>query len=229
MGLLTLARRVVPERLLTDIPTGDSLGLDNAISLGRIDWDETSAIADVGQKTTMIYALSDDPSDIERTVDRVERALQIAVDNASLAVRFERLERGGPHTPDLTMVIETPEVHASSRFDVNTMFDVDTSGHAREGILFARGPVFRKNKVNIEANIIDIAPTVLHALGYKLPSSMSGRVLDIFQSGANPAEHDPETYDFVQRNKTPEVSNVSDSDEQEDEVKGRLRELGYLE
>ncbi|MFC7324166.1 alkaline phosphatase family protein [Halorubrum rutilum] len=230
IGFLTLARRVVPERLLTNIPTGDSLGLDNAISLERIDWDQTSAIADVGQKTTMIYVLSNDPSDIRQIVDRVEKTLQTAVDNSGLTVRFERLERGGPHTPDLTMVIETPEVHASSRFDVSKpLFDVDTSGHAREGILFARGPVFQKTGVKVEANIVDIAPTVLHALGYRLPESMSGSVLDLFQSGTDPAERDPETYNFVQRGETPNASSVTDNGEQEDEVKDRLRELGYLE
>jgi predicted AlkP superfamily phosphohydrolase/phosphomutase len=227
-GLLTLARKLIPESALTDVPTGDDLGLDNALSMGRIDWDETEAVADVGQKTTTVYALADDPAEIDRICDRAETVLQEAADAEGLEVRFERLERGGPHTPDLAMVIETPEVHASSRFDVDTStFEVDTSGHAREGIFFARGPSFRDGEIE-GAHITDIAPTVIHTLGYDLPASMSGEVLDVFTEGSDPAERDPETYDFADAIAVT-GGGVSGDDEKEGEVKDRLRELGYLE
>ncbi|WP_132058338.1 alkaline phosphatase family protein [Halorussus amylolyticus] len=228
VGLLTLARKVVPESALTGVPTGDHLGLDNALSTGRIDWDETAALADVGQKTALVYALADDPAEIERICERAETALRDGAEGEGLAVRFERLDRGGPHTPDLAMVIETPEVHTSSRFDAeDLLFDVDTSGHAREGIFLARGPSFREGRIE-GAHITDIAPTVLHALGYRLPASMTGDVLDVFAEGTGPAGRDPERYDFVGGDATA-TGGVSGDDEKEDEVKGRLRELGYLE
>lgn len=228
VGLLTLARKLIPESALTDVPTGDNLGLDNALSMGRIDWNQTRAIADIGQKTTMVYALADDPRKIERICDDAESALSSAADSVNLDVRFERLDRGGPHTPDLAMIIETPEVHASSRFDVDApRFKVDTSGHAREGIFLARGPSFRDGTIE-GAHITDIAPTVLHALGYRLPESMTGEVLDVFAEGAEPTERDPEFYGFVGADAVT-AGGVSGDDEKEDEVKDRLRELGYLE
>jgi predicted AlkP superfamily phosphohydrolase/phosphomutase len=227
-GLLTLARRLVPESVLTDIPTGDALGLDNALSMGRIDWTRTTAIADVGQKTTMVYALTNDPDEIERVSDRAESALRDAAETNGLDVRFERFGRGGPHTPDLVMIIETPEVHASSRFDVNdVVFEVDTSGHAREGILLARGPSFREGTIE-DASLVDVAPTVLHALWYRLPASMDGDVLDVFADGSEPAERAPETYDFLAGDAVL-GDGVSGDDDKESEVKDRLRELGYLE
>ncbi|MFC4551268.1 MULTISPECIES: alkaline phosphatase family protein [Halorussus] len=228
VGLLTLARKLVPESALTGVPTGDHLGLDNALSKGRIDWNRTEAVADVGQKTTLVYALADDPAEVDRVCGRAESALREAAADADLDVRFERLDRGGPHTPDLAMIIETPEVHASSRFDVDEpLFEVDTSGHAREGIFLARGPSFRTGEIE-GATITDVAPTVLHALGYRLPESMTGEVLDVFAEGSDPAEREPETYEFVGADAVTAGGVVGD-DEKEGEVKDRLRELGYLE
>lgn len=229
MGLLTLARKLIPESLLMGLPTGDHLGLDNAISLGRIDWDNTSAVAAVGQKTTMVYVLSNDSAEIERITDRVVRVLQEAVNDEGLSARFERLDRDGPHTPDLAMIIETPEVHASSRFDVDApLFDADTSGHARAGIFLARGPSFRKGTVD-GAQITDIAPTVLHALDYRLPESMTGDVLDVFAADTNPSTREPDTYEFVVTKEATSTGGIEGDGEREGEVKDRLRELGYLE
>ncbi|WP_224449838.1 alkaline phosphatase family protein [Haloprofundus salilacus] len=228
VGLLTLARNVVPESYVADLPTGSTLGLDNAISLGRIDWERTRAVADVGQKTTMVYALTDDPEVRSEIVTDVRRKLTEAADEVGLNVRFVELERGGPHTPDLAMVIETPEVHASSRFDVDSpLFDVSTSGHARNGIFFARGPSFRTGTVE-GAAITDIAPTVLHALGRTVPKSTDGDVLDVFALDIDAAERAPEYYDFVGKRAVSE-GGVAGDDERETEVKSRLRELGYLE
>jgi hypothetical protein len=126
------------------------------------------------------------------------------------------------------MIIETPEVHASSRFDIDSpTFNIDTSGHAREGIFFARGPSFRNGEIQ-GANITDIAPTVLHTLGYDLPAAMTGGVLDVFAEGTDPAERDVETYDFMGADAVTGGGVTGDA-EKEDEVKNRLRELGYLE
>jgi len=227
-GLLTLARKIVPESALTGVPTGDSLGLDNALSTGRIDWSSTRALADVGQKTAMVYALANDPDEVDRICDDAEAALRDAVDREGLDARFLRLDRGGPHTPDLCMVIETPSVHASSRFDVDeVLFDVDTSGHARDGIFLARGPSFRDGTIE-SATLTDVAPTVLHALGCRLPTSMTGNVLDVFAEGSDPAGREPDRYDFIGADAVAE-GGVTGDEEKEDEVKDRLRELGYLE
>jgi hypothetical protein len=109
------------------------------------------------------------------------------------------------------------------------LFEVDTSGHAREGIFFARGPSFRDGAIE-GADITDIAPTVLHALGYRLPESMAGDVLDVFAPDSDPAAREPETYDFVgEAAVTGDGDGVAGDDEKEGEVKDRLRELGYLE
>lgn len=227
VGLLTLARKVVPASTVSNLPTGDQLGLDNALSMGRIDWDGTEVVVDQGQKTALAYVLDDNPATVDDVCARTRDVLQDALDDAGLDARFERLDRGGVHTPDLAMILETPRVHVTSRFDVeDPVVDVDTSGHAREGVFYARGPSFREGDVH-GAQITDVAPTVLHALGYRLPESMTGEVLDVFAADSDAAERDPETYPFVGADAVTE-GGVEDA-EQEDEVKDRLRELGYLE
>ena len=227
VGLLTFARKVVPASTVSNLPTGDQLGLDNAISMGRIDWDGTEAVVDQGQKTALVYTFADDSDRVADVCDRVQDELQAALDDADLDARFERLDRGGVHTPDMAMILETPEVHVTSRFDVEEpVVDVDTSGHARNGVFYARGPSFRDGDI-AGAAITDVAPTVLHALGYRPPETMTGDVLDVFAPDAEAAECEPETYAFVGADAVTEGG--VEGDEQEDEVKDRLRELGYLE
>ncbi|ELZ98893.1 hypothetical protein C440_01015 [Haloferax mucosum ATCC BAA-1512] len=228
VGLLSFARKVVPEDFVNSLPSGDTLSLDNAINLGRIDFDRTKAVCDVGQKTTLVYALSDDESQVDAICDEAEATLRRGATDVGLDVSFKRLERGGPHTPDLAMIIETPEIHASSRLDTDSaLIDVDTSGHARDGVFFARGPSFRTGSVE-GAHITDVAPTILHTLGYEIPELTSGDVLDVFEPGSEPATRSPSYYDFTGSDAVT-GGGLSGDEEGEDEVKDRLRELGYLE
>ena len=52
-----------------------------------------------------------------------------------------------------------------------------TGDHRMEGILIATGPAFRPGAVPSRADLLDIAPTVLHLLGVPVPADMDGRVL----------------------------------------------------
>jgi len=45
------------------------------------------------------------------------------------------------------------------------------------GILIAYGPDFKNNYLIKEAEIIDLAPTILHLMGCRIPNDMDGRVL----------------------------------------------------
>jgi predicted AlkP superfamily phosphohydrolase/phosphomutase len=55
-----------------------------------------------------------------------------------------------------------------------------TSEHAMNGIFFAYGPDVKKAGLNAE--IIDIAPTILHMFNFPVPRDMDGKVLKIFKS-----------------------------------------------
>lgn len=228
LGLLTFVRRHVPEETVRSVPSGTTLGLDNAISLGRIDWDETVAVADSGGKTALVYVFEDDVTERERLLGDIEDALRDAVSEVEVEATFTRTDCGKLHTPDIKMTIRTSGVYTSSRFDVEgSVFHEDSSGHAMNGIFFARGPDFQNGKVE-DARLIDIAPTVLHGLGMSIPEYMTGDVLDVFKPESDPGRNKHSRYEFVGGDAIAE-GRVSGDEERKTEVKNRLRDLGYID
>jgi len=95
---------------------------------------------------------------------------------------------------------------------------------ARDGILIASGPVFKRSEEFESANIEDICPTILHLLGCGIPTQVDGRVLTgIFEKNSDPAKRVPVFRDFQIDKKLQEVAR-----EDEEKMKERLRDLGYL-
>lgn len=102
-----------------------------------------------------------------------------------------------------------------------------SSRHEMEGILIMTGPMFKKDaKLPTEANMVDLAPTILYLLGVPISTNMDGSILkDAFISSyleSNTAEYTKE--DQVGASKP----RYAFSKEDEEKVKERLRELGYL-
>ena len=104
--------------------------------------------------------------------------------------------------------------------------DLKIAHHKRNGIFVAMGPGIVKGKTIKNAKIADLAPTILHLFGTRIPREMDGRVLtEIFQESAEVGkrklnyikEKDIKTGKFV--------SGIED----EDLVRERLKSLGYLE
>ncbi|OPZ23120.1 MAG: Type I phosphodiesterase / nucleotide pyrophosphatase [candidate division BRC1 bacterium ADurb.BinA364] len=99
--------------------------------------------------------------------------------------------------------------------------------HRPDGVLLATGRGFRGGGARIEgARLIDIAPTVLHAMGFPVPDDMDGRPIEaLFEESAwraNPPRlcPAPAGEDALRR----------DYSAAEDEaIRDRLKGLGYLE
>ena len=100
--------------------------------------------------------------------------------------------------------------------------------HRKSGVLIMRGPPFRRGHACIEgARLVDMAPTLLHLMGQKIPDDMDGRVLmDAF---------DPE---FAQRHSAESCSTADTSGEGGDksysteeakQIEARLKALGYID
>lgn len=228
LGLLTFVRRHVSEERVRSIPSGTTLGLDNALNLGRIDWDETVAVADSGGKTMLIYVLEDDLDAREPLIDEVESTLDAAAAAEGIDVTFTRPQRAGVHTPDLKMTVQSKGVYTSSRFDVDgPVFHDDSSGHAMDGIFVGRGPAFRTGSLD-DARLIDVAPTVLHGLGMAIPEYMTGHVLDVFDPESEVGSLEVDYYPFSGDEAISE-GGIGGDDEKQTEVKRRLRELGYID
>jgi predicted AlkP superfamily phosphohydrolase/phosphomutase len=91
----------------------------------------------------------------------------------------------GPYAhlaPDLTVVLNDWRYRTIGLHDFTTHKVISpafgpTGDHRMEGILIAAGPAFRAGASPRQADLLDIAPTVLHLLGVSVPDDMDGRVL----------------------------------------------------
>lgn len=99
-----------------------------------------------------------------------------------------------------------------------------TGTHRMNGIFIMKGKNVKRNSVVKGAKIIDLAPTILYLMGVPVPSDMDGKVLTdaLYPSFVS---SNPIRYEKVM--KKPEEQ-FEWSDEEEKEVKERLRRLGYL-
>jgi predicted AlkP superfamily phosphohydrolase/phosphomutase len=99
------------------------------------------------------------------------------------------------------------------------------SNHRKKGILIARGPNIQQGIELQDAAIIDLAPTILFALGVPISKDMDGKVLkDIFK----PSFLDDNTVEYDKMQNHIEEERTGLSEEEEEEIKDRLRELGYI-
>lgn len=100
-----------------------------------------------------------------------------------------------------------------------------TGQHDLDGILIAHGPHVRAGAPLEGARIIDIAPTILAAMGEKVPAYMDGRVLAQLFDSPLQVEIAGEGHPILLP--SPEESGYSA--EEAEEIASRLRGLGYLE
>jgi predicted AlkP superfamily phosphohydrolase/phosphomutase len=155
--------------------------------------------------------------------------------------------------PDLTVVLgdwryRTIGLHDFTTHKVISPAFGPTGDHRMAGILIASGPSFKPGSAPHDANLLDIAPTVLHLLGVPVPSDMDGRVLtEVLDPSTGPSASamtiSPSSLVLQSslasvagriRNSGAgsELSGVSVSsgysDSEDDAIQQRLADLGYL-
>lgn len=94
--------------------------------------------------------------------------------------------------------------------------------HRVEGILVANGPDVKAGGT-VHAQIADIAPTLLAAVGLRVPADMEGRVLAELFTSRLEVEYEP-----PQKIEMGEHAEIY-TDEQKEALQRRLSDLGYLE
>jgi len=101
--------------------------------------------------------------------------------------------------------------------------------HRLEGIFIAYGPDIKKGyKLNFHFQTWDIAPTLLHTLGSPIPDYMDGKVLkEIFKEGTLPHIRPVKLQKYSELIPR-KVAEVVYEPKGEEEIKERLRRLGYL-
>jgi len=94
------------------------------------------------------------------------------------------------------------------------------------GILFARGPAIRRGVRVEDANLVDIAPTVLYAMKEPVPRDMDGRVVQHLFEESFSRENEVRLSDGGGGSSGQDAGY---SDKDEEVIAGRLKALGYLE
>jgi predicted AlkP superfamily phosphohydrolase/phosphomutase len=103
---------------------------------------------------------------------------------------------------------------------------VISGDHRVHGILFARGPFIRRGVRVQDANLVDIAPTVLYAMKEPVPRDMDGRVVQELFEESFSRENQVQLSDASGDGSGPgEGYSVKD----EEVIAERLKALGYLE
>jgi len=112
--------------------------------------------------------------------------------------------------------------------NISESFHRPSGVHRDEGILIAFGPGVKSNKRLSDSRLMDITPTVLHALGVPVPSDMDGRVLaNIFDEEFitdRPVVYREKKY----KRPLAETAEIYDADE-ETVIRDRLKGLGYID
>ena len=215
------------------------------LSFDDVDWSRTSAfsIGSFGQVYLNVagirpHGIVQPGTEYQELRDRIKRealALRDPRTNEPLVERVYTREEiySGPYTdrtPDLIVQPRGWEYMAFGHADFgsNKLVEpiIGLSGHHRpDGVLIMAGPGVQAG-TNLEgANILDLAPTLLHAMGTGVPRELDGRVLSEAFEASSPLSQ-PVTYT--------EASVYKDSDSEPDlsdkemaEVQDKLRGWGY--
>ena len=103
-----------------------------------------------------------------------------------------------------------------------------------DGILVASGPAFRTGATPRDAELLDIAPTVLHLLGVPVPGDMDGRVLaELLDPSLSPVDVPVRAAALAPAPAHVHAAPAAPAEavytaEEDAEIQRRLEELGYL-
>ncbi|HVM12536.1 MAG TPA: alkaline phosphatase family protein, partial [Actinomycetota bacterium] len=221
----------------------DLLGLHGRVSLPQsVNREKTVAYTSVrstGEGVSINLAGREpdgivDPADYGTTRDRVMDALSSFRDPATGASPFAAIRRRedvfqGRHVETAPDIVLEPAPLYSLTHARSAVEDADwlSGDHRMEGVIAAAGPHVRADAFDEPAMLIDVAPTVLAALGVPPSVKHDGQVLTAVVGAEAQAET---TVAPPPRPQGSDVEDPSGLDEEEArQVEDHLRGLGYLE
>jgi len=232
LGLGNIARRLIPPTLRKKIPYQGNLIATKDLD-AVIDWEKTTVLA-LGQGPVYINQKKTG-TDYDKFREELRQKL-LAVTHPVTGeqifrevLKKEEVYWGDEikEAPDLFLKAQHHYYLAGSL--APKIFDDELRNWKAEnkdtGLLFAIGPDIADGRPIEHARIIDIAPTILHLMDIPIPDDMDGDVLlEVYAEDSDAALREIKH----QKNLTFK-ENLSDFDRDDDEIKERLRRLGYLE
>lgn len=212
------------------------------LSFNDVDWKNTSVYSvgrDIGPlfinlKGREPQGVVEWGADYQRTRESLAEAARNMVDprtgkKLARKILFREDVYNGPYlemAPDLIIEPSDEDVfYGLSDFGSNKVYEqfYRYSGmHRSHGMLVLRGPDFKAGERIHDAEIIDLAPTILHALDQAIPSDMDGRpLLAAFAKAGS-----PKVRQVDESADTSQDSGYSPTEAYD--IEDRLRKLGYL-
>lgn len=220
-----LIKKIIPASILNRIP-------DESIPVESVDWERSQAIA-TGQGEIYLTKKRTDRDYIkirERLINDLKK-LKNPITNNFVAKEIFTPEQiySGPFlnmAPDI-IFDQADDIYTVGPLGNGKIFTPPKRWKAeniREGIFLAYGKEIKTQKLKT-ISILDIAPTIMHWLGEKIPNDMDGKVLkEIFKQESEPAIREPS----YRKPKQTIYETKQIDKEQEKEIEQRLKDLGYL-
>ena len=234
-----LVRALIPDAIQSAIRRKIRAGRDSirASVRGEIDWTKTKAYFS-GVASQGIY--------LNATNEEERLTLQQKIKDKLLELRdphtnecvvdevwFREDIYQGPQTkfaPDIFFKARNYGVLGRALFGDNKALrssEATPNGfHRPDGILLAIGERFQRGAGPVQgAQIADITPTVLHAMGFPVPDDMDGQVLLQLFHG----EYKKREIQFVKAPEDEQSNVIQHTFAEEEQIRQRLKGLGYLE
>lgn len=219
-------KRVVPKRIQNLLPDEDGT-VHKSGKTGIIDWEASTA---VGSGQGPVYVLA------EETSRRQEIKSQLISDLSGLnhdgrpvielAIPAEQLY-SGPYVEEGPDVIlrQAPNVHIDGGIGSEEIFSEPEMWRGENkdtGMVIAHGDGIARGTPD-DMHILDLAPTILHMLGYAIPEDFDGEVhKEFFVEGTCPATRE------IERRAAAAPSANGATEDVSEETTDRLEDLGYL-
>jgi len=202
-------------------------------AINRIDWDRSRAFAIIGSVFGCLHINHSLDGDDKLTDELAQRLLELTDPRSGRKVvkriRFGRDVYHGPFAlngPDLIAEPEedysfgAPSLIAHQEVFTDIDFDLEIpGGHHPAGIIIWAGNGVRR-EYNLQAELMDVAPTVLARLGISIPDYMDGKALDSLFTSPLKIEYQ---HWWIEMRRD---SGYSSQDEEI--LRKRLSDLGYL-
>jgi predicted AlkP superfamily phosphohydrolase/phosphomutase len=241
--------RLRPSRGVSQNPRASSLLSRFFLSFSDVDWSRTVAFSKGNYGQIYINLKNREPHGIvppeeyEATREMIIARLQRLEDPATGEQWVDRVFRReelyeGPRVgdaPDIAFLPRDMRYLPLGNTDfTSNKFITDSFGisgsHRMNGVLIGSGQPLRRGARISGARIIDVAPTILYALGQSIPAEMDGVLLEEMISEDYLAGH-PASFAGMDRSgpdRSGPARSEEYSDEENDDVIERLKSLGYI-
>jgi predicted AlkP superfamily phosphohydrolase/phosphomutase len=210
------------------------------LSFSDVDWSRTRAysIGYIGEVHVNVrgrepQGIVEPGDDYERTRDDViARLRELKLPDGNLLVEHiwkkEEIYHGAhmPEAPDVLFLPRNLETIAFGDFEFGSNKIVEpsygvSSSHRMNGIFVAAGAGIKRVGEFTGAQLIDVAPTILHLMGLPVPTDVDGRVLEQALAETGKVEYGGTSQGGPQ-------TSEGYSEEEEQQVIERLQDLGYI-